>query len=992
MKSIKIQRGWVGGMLTAGLLALPAAAWSQAAGAASGQSATQTVNFNVPAQPLREAVLSFARQAGVDLYIGNADLAPYRSVAVQGEYTIVGALTRLLGGSPVAYRYRDAGPGGRLNVQLFSNEEDSRSGVMELSTVVVEGTAPGEWVYQAPRAVSVITREAMDRTPARHAADLLQDTPGVTSAVSRQNPGLSVNIRGMQDFGRVNMMIDGMRQNFVQSGHMQRNGEMYVDSELLSEVLVERGVHGDVHSTGAMAGSVDFRSLDFADLLREGRDYGVRLRGSTGLGGEGNGIHFLGSAAGAARVGEVEVLAAYSRKSIGDYTIGKRGGDNMNSGWVDGGLTQFNDVKYASQSQNTNMFKARWNLGTDQSLQLSYIGTRISYANVTDSNLTLQDSGTPWRSLGDSSITSNSFALDYQINPADNNWLDLKLKLYTVDTRNRNYTAPTYPRVLGTLTDAQQIRDWVDMRWDQGHCEKDPIPADAQAACNYALGIDNRIKTETHGLQLDNTSRFNLGQATLLSANYGIEYFQDRATSRVVMDHDGREIERYNPYGQGDTLNPRGKRQMANIFTRLTLEDDFYTVSAGLRYERYWLKGTTQVPGTRSTYLNRFEKWLSYFCSGTTVTRIEGCNIGRNQGEAAAIAWTESKDPRRGYWNNPQYAPEWRQENGLYESEVDRSEGKLLPSLSLAIRPTNWLELYTSWGKSWRPPAINETLMVGSHPGDSASFMYPNPNADPETSRTWEIGANTIFRDVLADGDRLMMKLGYFDTRANNYLFSSIVNNLPGSNQSQLFGLGRMAFVNNRTQMRFRGLEFEGHYDAGWIYGGLSYTHYIGGPNKFCQDLYFAGAGDSALDQQREDGSYSEQHNQAVSQGYASWQDWANNQVVCGNFAFNSAVAKPVDKGAAVLGVRLFQRKLDTGVRVSYSGPGWYNRDSGGSQVWFRYTTLDWYASYQATENVKILASVENVTDRAYRDGYSDALARTYAPGRTVIVGMELTF
>lgn len=86
----------------------------------------------------------------------------------------------------------------------------------------------------------------------------------------------------MQDFGRVNMMIDGMRQDFVQNGHMQRNGEMYVDSELLSEVVVERGVVHGVHGTGAMAGSVDFRTLDFGDVLREGRDIGLKLRARPG--------------------------------------------------------------------------------------------------------------------------------------------------------------------------------------------------------------------------------------------------------------------------------------------------------------------------------------------------------------------------------------------------------------------------------------------------------------------------------------------------------------------------------------------------------------------------------------------------------------------------------------------------------------------------------------------------------------------------------------
>lgn len=990
-----------GRILAAGALALPftPSSWAQAEPsgtqgqtAGQGDASSLTRAFDIPAQPLGQAVLVFARQAGVDLYIGDVDLSPYTSAPLQGSHSITGGLTRLLGDSPVGYRYRPAEGGGRLNVQLFDNGQGARSHVYSMGAVVVEGKALDQWVYEAPRAVSVITREDMDRTPARHAADLIQDTPGVASAVSRQNPGLSVNIRGMQDFGRVNMMIDGMRQNFVQNGHMQRNGEMYVDSELLSDVVVERGVRSGVHSTGALAGSIDFRSLDFADVLREGKDVGVRLRGNTGLGGEGNGVHFLGSAAGAARVGDsLELLVAYSRRSIGDYRIGTRGGNDQNMGWVDGGLTTYEDVKFASQRQNSNLFKARWQLNDAQSIQFSYIGTRVGYSNVTDANNSLQDSGTPWRSLGTSRVQSDSYALDYKLRPAGNNWVDLNFKLYGVDTRNRNYTDPVYPRTVFGLTDPEAIRVWVDGAWSRGNCEAEEIVATYQETCRYALGTDQRIRTKTFGVQLDNTSRFNLGRETSFSANYGIEYFRDRADSAVQLDHNGRDVDRYNPYGRGDPLNPQGRRSMGSIFTNLTLADDFYTVSAALRYERYWLKGSTQVPGTHNLYQSRFDRFVSAMCSGTSATHREGCAVGQAGDEQAAAAWMESKD-RRGYWSNNLFTPAWKQVDGLYDRDVDRSAGKLLPSFSAAIRPTQWLELYASWGKSWRPPAINEALMVGGHPGDNSSFMYPNPNAEPETSRTWELGANTIFQNVATDGDRLSLKLGYFDTKADNYLFSSMNNNTPGRNMDTLMGLGKVTFVNNRTRTRFRGLEFEGRYDAGWIYGGLSYTHYIGGPNKFCQDLYFSGSGSSIYDQPNEDGSYTPQRQSAMAQGYDTWQSWADAQVACGNFVFNSAIAKPVDKGMALVGVRLLERKLDTGVRFTYSGDGWYNRDAGGSQVWFKYTTWDWYASYQATDNIKLMAAVENLTNRMYRDGYSDALARTYAPGRTATIGMELRF
>lgn len=1056
-------------MMGAGLLAMPCVAtvWAQAPmPVAAGQpdqqdrkdAATQARTFDVPAQPMSQAVLAFARQAGVDLYVGDVDLSSYTSAAIKGAYSPAAALVHLLGNSPIGYRVSEGS--GRISFQLVDNGPGGRAKVYSLKPVVVQGNTVNERVYQAPRAVSIVTREEMDRVPVRHAAELIQDTPGVASAVNRQNPGLSINIRGMQDFGRVNMMIDGMRQDFVQNGHMQRNGEMYVDSELLSEAVVERGVVRGVHGTGAMAGSVDFRTLDFGDVLREGRDIGLKLRGTSGMGYQGNGTHFIGSAAGAARAGEnLEVMVAVSRRSIGDYRFGTRGVvDGQNRVWVTdssgrgGSLVEFNDVKYAGQDQDSSLFKARWKLNDASSLLLSYVGTQVNYSYTADSVWEDPDSsGTPWRKLGTSRAQSNSYALDYKLKPADKPWLDLNVKIYGVDTNVKNYTEPNYPRSVGVgdffTTDAAKIRESVHFEyWNSagtGTCETGGYKSSyATDLCtHYGIGKETRLRTRTYGLQVDNTSRFMFGKSTLLSAHYGIEYFTDRASSSRRWNNQGREVSPFDADGK-DTLNPKGRRSMGSLFAELKLEDDFYTVSAGLRYERYQAKGKTQMPGTTPFHKTSVKVAESNLCNnlrntykathyeGLIEVEAEGCRIARTGDAAALKAWWDSDptyfsyglkfDPntrklipnpankKLTHLNNPsgrkkkefkeQYPDTWYEDQPtMYDYDVERSGGKLLPSLSAAIRPARWLEVYGSWGKSWRPPAINELMMAGDHPTAGFSSILPNPFLVPETSRTWEVGVNTIFKDVATEGDSLAFKAGYFDTRADNYLFSSMMTLLPGSEESpknsDYFPLpGTTVFVNNRTRTRFRGLEFEGRYDAGWVYGAVSYTHYLGGPNKFCENVYVLGSGPNRFDEPKADGSYPDEHDKALANGYSSWRAWADAWALCGNFVFNSAIAKPVDKGMALVGIRLLEHKLDTGVRFNYSGEGWYNRDTGGAQVWFKYTTWDWYASYQANDNVKLMAAVENITNRMYVEGYSDALARTFAPGRTVTVGMEVRF
>lgn len=1048
-------------MLAAGALTLPCVSVAQTQERASGMAEPadrqdderqRTFVFDIPAQAMAQAVLAFARQSGVDLYMSDVDLSAYTSVELKGSFNLETGLTRLLGNSPIGYRYRRTAGAVRPNVQLVDNGPGARARVYSMAPVVVRGNDVNERVYQAPRAVSIVTREEMDRVPVRHAAELIQDTPGVASAVNRQNPGLSINIRGMQDFGRVNMMIDGMRQDFVQNGHMQRNGEMYVDSELLSEAVVERGVVRGVHGTGAMAGSVDFRTLDFGDVLREGRDIGLKLRGTSGMGYQGNGVNFIGSAAGAARAGEnLEVMAAVSRRSIGDYRIGAYGGaSGQNSVWVtdsDGrgiGKVEYNDVKFAAQEQDSSLFKARWKLNDASSLQFSYVGTQVGYSYTMDADLSVQESGTAWRKLGASNAQSNSFALDYKLKPAGNPWLDLNVKLYAVDTRIKNHTTPNYPKSLswGTVTDPALIRENINTEyWNSagtGTCDnaKTKFSPYAKDICSqYGFDRDSRLSTRTNGLQLDNTSRFTLGKKTLLSANYGIEYFTDRTTSSQRWHVEGREVQPFGLDGK-DALNPRGRRSMGSLFAELKLEDDFYTISASLRYERYQAKGKTQTPGKTRIYqstVDMVEKSACAQAGNMSLTRDEnyraiyreGCLIARTGDLAALKAWWDAdptylwhstkkvRDPsgKETYVRTGEtsvehlnsiygkreletvYPSRWLEDQpALYDYDVDRSAGKLLPALSAAIRPARWLELYGSWGKSWRPPAINELLMVGSHPAQGFATILPNPLLDAETSQTWEVGVNTIFKDVALDDDNLSLKVGYFDTRADNYMFSSMNVMTPGAGLEKLPFPGTTAFVNNRTRTQFRGLELEGRYDAGWLYGGVSYTHYLGGANKFCEDLYFLGSGPNKYDQPKADGSYPSQHNDAVAKGYDSWRAWADDQVECGNFVFNSAIAKPVDKGMVQVGVRLLERKLDTGVRFNYSGEGWYNRDAGGSQVWFKYTTWDWYASYQANANVKLMASVENLTNRMYVEGYSDALARTFAPGRAVTLGMEVRF
>ncbi len=147
--------------------------------------------------------------------------------------------------------------------------------------------------------------------------EALRATPGVFTRDSPQNPGIAVNIRGLEGSGRVVMMIDGVRQNFRFTGH-EAQGFAYVDSSLLAGVDVTRGSTGGVGGAGALAGSANFRTLGADDVLREGRASG----GFAALSAGDNGAGFVPTLAGAMQLGDLSLFAAAATRSPSDYRNG----------------------------------------------------------------------------------------------------------------------------------------------------------------------------------------------------------------------------------------------------------------------------------------------------------------------------------------------------------------------------------------------------------------------------------------------------------------------------------------------------------------------------------------------------------------------------------------------------------------------------------------------------------------------------------------------
>ncbi|OBX35930.1 putative TonB-dependent receptor precursor [Halomonas elongata] len=971
-------RAWIVLLLTV-VVVLKARGQEEAGGTdIDAPLAQQIYTFDLPEQRLLDSLGEFTATTGIAVLRADGQAIEGMAPAIRGEMTAEQALHALLAGASLSVEYRDERTVELVEPQTVTTVGDQVS----LSTLTVLGNR-SDWTYYTPGSVSVISREQIDRMPPRHAADMLVETPGVYSAVSAQDPGLSVNIRGMQDFGRVNMMIDGMRQNFNENAHQQRNGNFYVDSELLSSVEIDKGPSSGVHGATAIAGSADFQTISYDDIILPGNDAGVRLRGTTGVGGDANGVHFIGSAAVAGRLGDnLELLAAKSRRSFGEYAPGKR---HQSYDWLTAGVQdnplegeqELNTVKFTDNTQNSELFKARLGLPADQALEFTWLHSQLDYNNTSDRRSIDPITGEAAASedaytrYGDARAESESFGLDYYYQP-ESPWFDLHAKLYFVDTRNRRNVGAGRPVMAGSL-------NMTDYAWDNGYCES-PSSEYWITACDAGLGSTTDTRIKTYGFTLENTSRFSLAGIDGLSFNHGLEYFQDRGDSESADTRNGSAID-----SAENTLQPNGKRSTASAFGNLTWENETWTLSAGLRYDDYRLNGETTVPGTEWTYQDREDRFR-WYAEHTRPVR---------EGEMTYEEYVQDLKDQGRYeevYNRGKYDPAWQQESTYTEYDVDEHQQRWLPTLAAAYRPTDWLEFFAGWGKSWRPPGLTESLMEGQHPGDPFATMYPNPYAEPETSRSWEVGFNTTFEGLLTPQDRLLTKLAYYDTRVDNYLITNMANVLPG----QVGGLGNTMFINNLAPMKFQGIELELDYDAGPWYTRLAYTHVLNDDQDFCFKTYPLGSGWIKEDQLDEDGNYSDKHNQAIEEGYDSYEDKLDHRTQCGtggevaSLGMNSARNSIMDRGTWVLGTRLFDRKLDIGTRLTYSAEG---KPKGfDTAIWPSYTVWDLYASYRFNQHVILRGAVNNLRDESYVTGYSDIFSRTYAPGRTVMAGLEVQF
>lgn len=336
-------------------------------------------------------------QTGNALTTGQ-DLGPHAPQNVQNRHTPTGSAHA----SPPSARAAASTTTATGATQLARAE--ARSGTVTrsngneitLPSVKVHGTNE----IAVPQASSTLTRNDMLRVAPTEPYMILTGLPGVYFQ-NDGSPSLAISIRGMQDFGRVNVMVDGARQDFQTSSH-GANGSVYVDPALLAGLDVSRGTVSTADGAGAIAGVVNMHTLGVDDLVDSGKRYGVMARALGGTNNyDGSGVVGAG-----VRVRPwLGLAAAFSMRSSGDYE--------------DGAGARIPDTYQRMQS---GLFKIDIKPGMDQSLTL---GTVIYHNEF--------GQGTEGIYAGNK-IQNNQGNLEYRFTPHDNKLILLHVKGYVVST------------------------------------------------------------------------------------------------------------------------------------------------------------------------------------------------------------------------------------------------------------------------------------------------------------------------------------------------------------------------------------------------------------------------------------------------------------------------------------------------------------------------------------------------------------------------------
>ncbi|MFC0322082.1 TonB-dependent receptor domain-containing protein [Gallibacterium melopsittaci] len=332
-------------------------------------------------------------------------------------------------------------------------------------------------------------------------ADVLRGIPGVNvngarSVVQRYN------IRGVSE-EYLAITVDGARQNGYAFHH---SGNYGIDPEILKRVDIDVGSNSIINGAGSLGGAIRFETVDAADLLRQGENFGAKVKWSYGSNGDSN----QATTTLYGRAGNLDLLGYFNYRHQENNEDGA-GVENANKGKL----------------QNY-LLKAKYNISNDQWIKASaehYINSAFSCFRANMAQCIGDAPTNPDKAYA--GIERNTYTLGYGYSPSDNPLINVKANAYTTDTTTGAMGA-----------DKAKVKTYGGTLSNKSELDLGSTHHTITVGGEYYHTISQKLDSTVDDAKLSNTSLYLEDQISFgaLSVIPGIRY--DYYTAKLADDFD----------------------------------------------------------------------------------------------------------------------------------------------------------------------------------------------------------------------------------------------------------------------------------------------------------------------------------------------------------------------------------------------------------------------------------------------------------------------
>lgn len=875
--------------------------------------------------------------------------------------------------------------------------------------------------YTKAGSYSYVDQTQIQRFRGSSVGDFLSGIPGVIIGNKRNSGGISVNIRGLQNEGRVLVKIDDNFQAIpTYQGYAGSSTRTFLDPDLISSVEVEKGPSFAYDGVGAIGGVVRMSTLNSDDIIPENsnKDWGLRFRAGTMS--NTTSRPALYTRGGYQKYGVIEclrndsglckpishspdsryqssnllnnlfdsyntslaftkkwehgdIVLAYARKKQGNYFAGKHG-QTPEIEKIEEDTKHYNDFSWYNPPFKGYLHE----VGDDRDI------LRLSKAEFKNKT------GYTYFRAGEEALNS------WQ----DNKSFLAKANLYN-DFHAFNATYTRYRSEFGELMPSvsQVMRDdgigTGSIEGDGSKVKADSISTKYQYNpdnpyinlnfSTYLTKVDYEsytrrlgrpgyakdgdayiLRSDLKGISLYNTSVLDFFNRPL-KLTYGVSYSTERikeptdAFARVISKGYAKDDKEANMV-IGDLNRRNAKRKEASAFIYANYSPiDWLTLDVGGRYIRQ------KTIDYRPFVLER----------GDEESKLYARDFVDKEEYYRQCEMDPMNKPSEAYMKRPQYKFIGGRPVLLTDQEkIDKFRQRFMFScnrqLTKSTKPTKNSNFSPMAMVTFTPLENWQIYIKYAKAARPASLFQATRGAgmtkneletEPlrvEKITNLEIGTNFLQENILSNRDIFGIKFSYFQNNIDDYL----TRRSRYSNRTGVEGF----FFNtiNIESAKYEGFEAQTYYDMGDFYISANLTYYL--DTEFC--LY---------------------PNQVGPNGQRCFSGGLSGSNI-------SNTLPPKYIATATIGARLFNKKLDIGARYSHYGKRavsiFETQDTEigntNSAEWDDYGLVDLYADYKINDNLTISAAIDNLTNKYYLDVNNMSLSP--APGRTLHLNLDYKF